>query len=197
VNPFSLQQLWNRLRSIYGIRHPKDFGVKTRMKPKLNVNRPLKEAAKFAEVESTHTEPSLYGVTDGKVVGTYLEHKFIAYKEVWEFGDFQTPDSLASEAIEVIKRLGFSPQTILADVERYLKWRHLRGTDSAYTWRSGIKHDCAETVELERREKSFYNRRGIAVDIEDRYVSFAGQRKSLQDFVIQRQLSLDIAENTP
>jgi hypothetical protein len=79
VNPFSLQQLWNRLRSIYGIRHPKDFGVKTRMKPKLNVNTLLKEAAKFAEVESTHNEPSLYGVTDGKAVGTYLEHKFIAY----------------------------------------------------------------------------------------------------------------------
>ncbi len=26
--------------------------------------------------ESNHKEPSLYGVTDGKAVGTYLEHKF-------------------------------------------------------------------------------------------------------------------------
>lgn len=29
--------------------------------------------------ESTHNEPSLYGVTDGKAVGTYLEHKFVAH----------------------------------------------------------------------------------------------------------------------
>lgn len=30
-------------------------------------------------MESTHKEPSLFGVTDGKAVGTYLEHKFQAY----------------------------------------------------------------------------------------------------------------------
>lgn len=37
------------------------------------------EAIAFAEVESSHPEPTLYGVTDGKAVGTYLEHKFKAY----------------------------------------------------------------------------------------------------------------------
>jgi hypothetical protein len=36
------------------------------------------EARLFAEAESSHPEPSLYGVTDGKAVGTYLEHKFRA-----------------------------------------------------------------------------------------------------------------------
>jgi hypothetical protein len=35
-----------------------------------------KEAAAFARAESKHPEPSLFGVTDGKAVGTYLEHKF-------------------------------------------------------------------------------------------------------------------------
>ncbi|MDI7268495.1 MAG: restriction endonuclease [Myxococcota bacterium] len=34
------------------------------------------EAAEFARRESRHAEPSLFGVTDGKAVGTYLEHKF-------------------------------------------------------------------------------------------------------------------------
>ena len=34
------------------------------------------EASLFAKEESTHYEPTLYGVTDGKAVGTYLEHKF-------------------------------------------------------------------------------------------------------------------------
>jgi len=36
----------------------------------------LREAAQFAAHESTHDEPNLYGVTDGKAVGTYLEQKF-------------------------------------------------------------------------------------------------------------------------
>ena len=33
-------------------------------------------ASSFAKTESKHFEPSLFGVTDGKAVGTYLEHKF-------------------------------------------------------------------------------------------------------------------------
>jgi hypothetical protein len=37
------------------------------------------EATKFAAAESSHDEPVLFGVTDGKAVGTYLEHKFQQY----------------------------------------------------------------------------------------------------------------------
>lgn len=37
------------------------------------------EAATFANIESEHDEPTLFGVTDGKAVGTYLEQKFSAY----------------------------------------------------------------------------------------------------------------------
>jgi hypothetical protein len=36
------------------------------------------EAVSFARAESKWPEPSLFGVTDGKAVGTYLEHKFQA-----------------------------------------------------------------------------------------------------------------------
>jgi hypothetical protein len=37
------------------------------------------EANRFANEESMHSEPTIYGVTDGKAVGTYFEHKFQAY----------------------------------------------------------------------------------------------------------------------
>lgn len=37
------------------------------------------EAADFAEIEAKYDEPALFGVTDGKAVGTYLEHKFTSY----------------------------------------------------------------------------------------------------------------------
>ncbi|MEB3125558.1 MAG: restriction endonuclease [Synechococcales bacterium] len=49
------------------------------MKPTLSIEQLCVEAAQFAEIESIYDEPALYGVTDGKAVGTYLEHKFTAY----------------------------------------------------------------------------------------------------------------------
>jgi hypothetical protein len=49
------------------------------MKPTLTIEDLCAEAAKFANIESLFDEPALYGVTDGKAIGTYLEHKFTAY----------------------------------------------------------------------------------------------------------------------
>lgn len=49
------------------------------MKPTLTVEFLLDEAKLFAEIESVYPEPTLYGVTDGKAVGTYIERKFKAY----------------------------------------------------------------------------------------------------------------------
>ncbi|MFZ5862010.1 MAG: restriction endonuclease [Nitrospirota bacterium] len=48
------------------------------MKIALTVEMLVHEAKDFAKRESRHREPSLFGVTDGKAVGTYLEHKFQA-----------------------------------------------------------------------------------------------------------------------
>lgn len=48
-------------------------------KPILDIEKLKDEAKLFAIQESQCDEPSLYGVTDGKAVGTYLEHKFQAY----------------------------------------------------------------------------------------------------------------------
>ncbi len=46
------------------------------MRSKLSVEALKAEAREFATLESAHREPALYGVTDGKAVGTYVEHKF-------------------------------------------------------------------------------------------------------------------------
>jgi hypothetical protein len=51
-------------------------------KTKLTIRLLCQEAAAFAEVESAFPEPTLYGVTDGKAIGTYLEHKFRAHIEL-------------------------------------------------------------------------------------------------------------------
>ncbi len=55
----------------------------------LTIDSLCREAYQFALAESHHPEPSLFGVTDGKAIGTYLEHKFQAYlqeKYLYETG---------------------------------------------------------------------------------------------------------------
>lgn len=49
------------------------------LKPTLTVEFLVDEARIFTEIESVYPEPTLYGVTDGKAVGTYVERKFKAY----------------------------------------------------------------------------------------------------------------------
>lgn len=48
-------------------------------KVKLTIQKLKEEAKRFSLIESQYDEPSLFGVTDGKAVGTYLEHKFQKY----------------------------------------------------------------------------------------------------------------------
>ncbi len=49
------------------------------MKKELTIGFLKNAAKKFCEIESTYNNKELYGVTDGKAVGTYIEHKFQKY----------------------------------------------------------------------------------------------------------------------
>ncbi len=49
------------------------------MKPKLTIDTLKKSAKEFCEIESSYQNKDLYGVTDGKAIGTYIEHKFQKY----------------------------------------------------------------------------------------------------------------------
>lgn len=52
----------------------------------LTVENLYSEAAIFSAAESRHPEPILYGITDGKAIGTYLEQKFKLYlKQRYQF----------------------------------------------------------------------------------------------------------------
>ncbi len=49
------------------------------MKPALALEDLCREAAQFTLILSAQNEPRLYGVTDGKAIGTHLEQQFTAY----------------------------------------------------------------------------------------------------------------------
>ena len=52
------------------------------MKPDLSLDLLLQEAGVFSQMESSHSEPTIYGITDGKAIGTYFERKFQDYLSV-------------------------------------------------------------------------------------------------------------------
>lgn len=65
--------------------------------------------------------------------------------------------------------IGFENGTLLADVQGYHRWEHLRGT-STLRWRSGIKHDCSKVMELRREVHKYRNGHGELIELEDAYL---------------------------
>lgn len=65
--------------------------------------------------------------------------------------------------------LGFRDGRVLADAAAYDRWRHLRG-DGPYRWRSGIKHDCSEIMELVAAADGLRTRGGECLDLESEAV---------------------------
>lgn len=49
------------------------------MKKTLDINSLIMEAKLFCEIENSKEYPELLGITDGKAVGTFVEHKFKQY----------------------------------------------------------------------------------------------------------------------
>lgn len=76
--------------------------------------------------------------------------------------------SLAAEQPERV--FGEADGILVADMECFQRWKHLRGKDARYTWRSGVKHDCAAVMELVRDGNVLRNGLGELVDIEEQYV---------------------------
>ncbi len=56
----------------------------------------------FAVIESGRREPSLYGVTDGKAIGTYFEHRFRSYlRERYDFAEGNAASGIDFPDLEV------------------------------------------------------------------------------------------------
>jgi hypothetical protein len=83
--------------------------------PSLTIATLCVEAKLFSEIESSHLEPSLFGVTDGKAVGTYLEHKFRDYLQgrgfVFEVGNSASGIDFPSLAVDMKVTSARQPQS--------------------------------------------------------------------------------------
>lgn len=83
-------------------------------KKNLDIQNLQKEAKIFSEIESEHDEPSVFGSTDGKAVGTYLEHKFknfLAEKYAFENGNSASGIDLPSLEVDIKTTSIIQPQS--------------------------------------------------------------------------------------
>ncbi|MCD6321493.1 MAG: N-6 DNA methylase [Clostridiales bacterium] len=80
--------------------------------------------------------------------------------EVYENIDSIVPSHIIGE------RDGF----IVSDIDHYEEWRHLRGQDARYVWRSGVKHDCSKVMELLPDNQGYLNGLGENVNLEREYI---------------------------
>ena len=71
-------------------------------KPKLTRKRLLQGAKSFSPTYSRITFPEIYGITDGKAVGTFIEHKFREYlAEAYEFKFGSTAKGIDFPGLEI------------------------------------------------------------------------------------------------
>ncbi len=82
-------------------------------------------------------------------------------------GEWREYDSL--DATAPLRRLAVIDGHLVADADAAARTAHLAG-HAVPPWRSGVKHDCADVLELEITGGVLRNRAGLAVDIEEEVV---------------------------
>jgi hypothetical protein len=67
------------------------------------------------------------------------------------------------------QRVGHRDGLVVRDLDAFERLGHLRG-QSSLKWRSGVKHDCAEIMELRKAAGEYFNGLGETADIEPDFV---------------------------
>ena len=167
------------------------------MKQQLTLKILQEEASRFAELETGHDEPTLYGVTDGKAVGTYLEHKFTSYlaeRYNFEQGNSASGIDLPGLGVDIkvtsIKQPQSSCPFKSASQKVFGLGYHLlifvyEKTDDEKTKTGKLNMQHAIFVE-EERTADYQTTRGI-LDILNR----DGNKDDIVAFILERNLPVD------
>ncbi len=101
-----------------------------------------------------------------------------------------------------IATMGIINNELVADIDSYKRASAIDGLQY-YTWRSGIKHDAAKVMELERVDNTYRNGFGEIIDLEDTYVypllkssDLGNNRLKPRKYVIVTQKNMKEPTNT-
>ena len=106
----------------------------------------------------------LYGIDAKKYFGAAVDAclLFCEFEPSKHNTDYDVYESLGSP---IHHRAGHRQGLTVRDLDAFERLSYLRG-DSGIKWRSGIKHDCAEVMELQVVNGTYINGLGELVDIE-------------------------------
>ena len=165
--------------------------------PKLTIKALCKEANIFSAVQSQTPEKVLYGVTDGKAVGTYLEQKFREYlKTRYEFVEGNSangidfPELLVDMKVTSIKQ----PQSSCPFQSARQKVYGLGYSLIVFVYNK-IDHTRSKTAILNilhtifvvaERTADFQTTRGIR-----QIIANEGNRDDILAFILERNLPID------
>ena len=167
------------------------------MKSELNIEILKDEAARFAAIESEYDEPSLYGVTDGKAVGTYLEHKFTAYlanNYIYEQGNSASGIDIPGLGVDIKVTSVKQPQSSCPFKSASQKIYGLGYNLLVFVYEKYDDHenktgrlDMQHTIFVDKeRTADFQTTRGI-IDILER----DGNKDDVIAFIVERNLPVD------
>jgi hypothetical protein len=145
---------------------------------------------------------AIYGIDAKKYFGASVDAclLFCEFDGVSHNYDYDVYESLEAKKSQ---RVGHRNGMTIRDLDTFEKSSHLFGT-SELKWRSGIKHDCSEVMELKREDGFLVNGLDEKLDIEPIYVypllkgsDIANNRiSSTNRFVIVTQKTVGEPTNT-
>ena len=111
---------------------------------------------------------AIYGIDAKKYFGASVEAclLFCEFDGVARNYDYDVFESLEAKKHQ---RVGHRNGMTIRDLDTFEKFNHLFG-NSELKWRSGVKHDCSEVMELKEQNGVLVNGLGEIVDIEPTYV---------------------------
>jgi hypothetical protein len=179
----------------------------------LTVETLMLEAREFAELESAHGEPALYGVNDGKAVGTYLEQKFaryVALKYHYEAGNSASGIDFPGLGVDIKVTSIRQPQSScpfrMARQKVYGLGYHLLVFVYEKTDRDEDRTSCLNmkhTIFIDKsRTADFQTTRGILNILanegnEDDLTAFFSERNLPIDEIEATRLAQEVLENPP
>ena len=183
------------------------------MNPELDTASLKSAASAFAVLESAHSEPSLFGVDNGKTVGTYLEHKFRSYLEerfTFEHGNSASGIDFPSLAVDMKVTSARQPQSSCPFKSAREKVYGLSysllvfvydKTDNAIAKTSRL--NIAHTIYVDAPYTGDYQTtKGLAGILdrngnEDDVIGFLFDRNLPVDEILAQQLAAEILSNRP
>lgn len=165
--------------------------------PELTIESLCLAAAAFSQLESEHAEPMLFGVTDGKAIGTYLEQKFRRFLKV----RYQFVEGNSAVGIDFPALLVDLKVTSIRQPQSSCPYKSARQkiyglgygllifvydkTDDAVSRTAQLKILHAIFVEAERTG-DFQTSRGLRSILEN-----AGNRDDIVAFLLEKNLPVD------